>query len=101
MLFLCERVLAGEPPLADYKNGAEFWSTHRAAIHSRRAKAGADWRASCNAKVDVDSLKHDISSIRYKIKKIGPAGIALGRLMPVRGRFSLDLPPTNIQLSPA
>ena len=99
MLFLCERVLAGEPPLADYKNGAEFWSTHRAAIHSRRAKAGADWRASCNAKVDVDSLKHDISSIRYKIKKIGPAGIALGRLMPVRGRFSLDLTPTNIQLS--
>jgi len=99
MLFLCERALAGEPPLADYKNGAEFWSTHRAAIYSRRAKSGADWRAACNAKVDDDSLKHDISSIRCKIKKLGPAGIALGRLMPTRGRFSLNLPPANIQIA--
>lgn len=101
LLFLCERTRAGEPPLADYQAGADAWAAHRRELHSRQLPGGADWRASCGAPVDVDALKHDVSGIRKKFRKAGPAGIALAGLLPERGRFSLELPKACISLSHA
>ena len=99
LLFLCNRVAMRETPLGDYKSSVEIWAAYRAEIYSRRSKLGDDWRISCKSKVDVDALKHDISSIREKLKKIGPAGIALGKLLPTRGRFSLDIDRSKITIT--
>ena len=96
LLFLCQRVLSAEPPLADYQAAVDLWSTCRADLHARRLPSGADWRSSCSIPVDVDSLRHDVSSIRKKLAKAGPAGVALAKNLPARGRFSLDLPASCI-----
>lgn len=98
LLFLCEHALSGNPPLADYTAGADAWLLHRTALHGRCSKMGEDWRVSCRQPIDSDCLKHDISSIREKLKKAGPAGVALGKLLPARGRCSLALPPDCIDL---
>lgn len=98
LLLLCERVLAGDPPFADYEAGVDCWSAHRQVLHARRLPSGADWRSSCAIAVDSDSLRHDVSSIREKLRKAGPAGVALAKLLPTRGRFSLDLPAECIDL---
>jgi len=101
LLFLCRRTLAGEPPLADYQAAVDLWSACRADLHARRLPSGADWRSSCAIPVDVDSLRHDVSSIRKKLAKAGPAGVALAKFLPARGRFSLDLPTSRIDLPEA
>ena len=98
LLFLCKRVLSAEPPLADYQAAVDLWSACRADLHARRLPSGADWRSSCSIPVDVDSLRHDVSSIRKKLSKAGPAGVALAKSLPARGRFSLDLPASRIDL---
>jgi len=98
LLFLCKRALSAEPPLADYQAAVDLWSACRADLHARRLPSGADWRSSCSIPVDVDSLRHDVSSIRKKLSKGGPAGVALAKFLPARGRFSLDLPASRIDL---
>lgn len=96
LLFLCKRVLSADPPLADYQAAVDLWSASRADLHARRLPSGADWRSSCSIPVDVDSLRHDVSSIRKKLAKAGPAGVDLAKFLPARGRFSLDLPASCI-----
>lgn len=101
LLFLCRRILSAEPPLADYQAAVDLWTACRAELHARRLPTGADWRSSCAIPVDVDSLRHDVSSIRKKLSKSGPAGVALAKALPARGRFSLDLPASCIDLPEA
>lgn len=101
LLLLCRRVLSSEPPLADYQAAVDLWTACRADLHARRLPSGADWRSSCSIPVDVDSLRHDVSSIRKKLAKAGAAGVALAKFLPTRGRFSLELPPSHIDLPEA
>jgi hypothetical protein len=98
LLLLCERTIAGEPPFADYEAGVDSWNAHRQNLLARRLPSGADWRSSCGISMDADSLRHDVSGLREKFRKVGPAGVALAKLLPTRGRFSFDLPPSQINL---
>jgi len=52
-----------------------------------------DWRQDIRQPLDADALRHDLSSMRNKLRRhAGPAGVDLAHRLPKRGTCFLDLP---------
>ncbi len=60
----------------------------------------ADWRAEARLAADFDdqNLRRALNELKEKLRNAGNEAEALIRALPEKGRFSLDLPPTAINL---
>jgi CRISPR-associated protein (TIGR02584 family) len=103
MLFLAERAIAAEPPLGSYRSAFELLQRFSEKIYASRDPHDlSDWR--WDARYQADPEDHERictkqrNQLKAKLRRTGAAAAALDPLLPVKGRFSLDLPPDRIQI---
>jgi CRISPR-associated protein (TIGR02584 family) len=101
LLFLATRAKRREPDLGAFGLAPdplrEFQSELRNQADRRHL---GDWRhgACTTDNLEEQDLRRALSSLRKRLRSSGSDGAQLAALLPERGRFTLDLPPTQIHL---
>ena len=101
LLFLAHNAATAKPALEKYTSAIlplqEFAKALRQQCHPEN---GNDWRDEAQVPKDFDDqgLRKVLDELKSKLRKAGPEAAALIPLLPEKGRFSLDLPPTAITL---
>ena len=101
LLFLVENVVAGKPVPDKFANAIE--PLRRFAEQLRKscvARDGNDIRDQAHVPSDFDDqrLRKVLDEIKTKLRSAGNHAAALVSLLPVKGRFSIDLSPASISL---
>ena len=100
MLFLALRKRACEPPIGSYTEAEPLLETFRSQLReSVTEDSFTSWKHNIGSPLEAREITHAISEIRAKLRRYGGAGHALINCLPVRGRFSLDIPPDQIHIA--
>ncbi len=108
MLFLAENAAAGRPPLGKYLDALRPLKDFTDRLYAERDRSDfSDWRHNARLPADFDSAikNHDDLKLRKlrdelknKLRGSGTEAARLVPLLPVKGRFSVDLPASAILL---
>src|SRR5438876_567694 len=108
MLFLAENAAAGRPPLGKYLDALQPLKDFTDRLYAERDRDDfSDWRHNARLPADFDSAikNHDDLKLRKlrdelknKLRGSGTEAARLVPLLPVKGRFSVDLPASAIRL---
>lgn len=102
LLFLADRCKNGGEPIASYQEAVEPLDQFRKDLRASAPKAAlADWRHGVsleNRFQEEQEIRRAISSLRKKLREAGGNAPDLIPCLPGRGRFSLSVPPSLIQL---
>ena len=104
LLFLATRVKQGEPPLASYKEALAPLNEYRERLReSAPPNNWSDWRyadslAQAFDESDDQDLRKLVSSLRVRLRRTGNNASALANCLPEKGRFSLTVPGSLIQI---
>jgi hypothetical protein len=104
LLFLANRTENGEPPFPMQKDALDALNEFREALRAEApAQDWSDWRRADSLKApitDDQDIRRALSSLRDKVQALGGDAAALAFCLPVRGRFSLDIPAPLIFIKP-
>lgn len=99
LLFLAENARLGKPAPEKYEAALEPLQEFAAQVKAECvAEDGNDWRDEAVAPEDGQRLRKVLGEITGKLRQAGSEAALLVRLLPKRGRFTLDLPPSAITL---
>jgi hypothetical protein len=101
LLFLAENAKSGRPAPEKYEVAIPPLRAFAERVESECvAQDGNDWRDEASLPPDFDGqrLRKLLDEIKAKLRNAGPAAAALIPLLPVKGRFTLDLAPSAITL---
>lgn len=102
-IFLAERARNGEPAFGTYKDAVDSLNDYRRKLRTEAlADDFSDWRnkGGLSEEADEEAVRKTVSGIRAKLKKSGPAAAALTPFLPESGRFSINLPGSQIAIAP-
>jgi len=103
LLFLATRLKRGDAPLSSYAEAIDPLNEFLAELRSTApADNPGDWRhgeaLSSRFEDDAQDLRRALSSLRGKLRRLGPPGLALAAALPEKGRFSLEVEPALVYL---
>lgn len=102
MLFLADPATSAvRNQITKFDNAIEPLRTFAKKLHAQRSTDDlSDWRheAQIPNSFNGESLRKLLNELKGKLRAAGDEAAALGRSLPAKGRFSLDLPPTSVTL---
>ena len=103
LLFLADNAKSARPAPEKYESAIEPLKAFAEKL--KRAcvpQDGNDWRDEATLPKDFDGqrLRKLLDELKAKLRQAGPAAAALIPLLPEKGRFTLDLAPDAVTLSP-
>jgi len=102
LLFLAENAKLGKAPPGKFSSAIEPLREFAARLRKECvAEDGNDWRdeAVLLPGYDDQALRKTLNELKTKLRLAGPDPAALIRLLPEKGRFTLDLPAESIALA--
>lgn len=104
LLCLAKRAKEGRPAINSYSSAIAAVRPVAEEVYAMHDENDfSDWRFKALPEKDgfdgIDErwITRNLSSLRTKLRGIGPRGIQLVALLPTKERFSLDLPPENVR----
>ena len=104
---LAEHAREKRPAIDGYESAANAVRALAETVHEEHDRNDfSDWRYKALppgkegfAAINDRWITKNLSSAKDKLKDAGPTAAALVRLLPARGRFSIDLPPARIRIA--